>query len=245
MKGQRQARRRPSQLEFTLRTWGGARRGAGRNPKRNKAGVAHGRRPPLASRFPVHVTLKLLPVVGNPRRNRLYKRVEEAIGAGNKKQGFRVCHFSVQDGHIHLICEAHSATALSRGVQGVSIRIARAINKALYRKGKVFADRFHSRILRTPTETRNALNYLLNNRIGHIVRRGYEPGVKVWIDPYSSGPWFNGWKVRPDHGRALGPDPPVAEPRTWLLGRGWRMRGLLMPGDVRAPRPSRRLRPAR
>jgi REP-associated tyrosine transposase len=242
MTGQKQARRRPSQLEFTLRTWGGARRGAGRKPKGPKARVGHDSRPPLASRFPVHVTLKLLPVVGNPRRERLYQRIEDAIRAGNKKQDFRVCHFSVQDGHIHLICEAHNASALSRGVQGVSIRIARAINRALNRKGKVFADRFHSRVLRTPTETRTTLAYVLNNRVSHILRRGDEPAAKVWIDPCSSGPWFDGWKVQPDHGSARGPDPPVAKPKTWLLETGWRFRGLLVPGDVRVPRPARRRR---
>ncbi|HEX5051991.1 MAG TPA: hypothetical protein VFZ65_09480, partial [Planctomycetota bacterium] len=44
---------------------GGRRAGAGRKPKGETAGVHHREREALASRFPVHVTVKLLP--GLPR----------------------------------------------------------------------------------------------------------------------------------------------------------------------------------
>jgi len=173
----------------------------------------------------------------------VYKRLERALGAGSIKPDFRVCHFSVQDGHIHLICEADDAPALSRGVQGVNIRIARAINNALGRRGKVFADRFHVRPLRTPTETRNALNYVLNNRVGHMARLGFESEPELWIDPCSSGRWFDGWRVLPEQAPACGPDPPLPAPETWLLAAGWRRLGLLVPGDARERRPSSRRRP--
>ena len=225
-------RRRPRQLELTLRTWGGRRSGAGRKPAGRKATVAHAPRAPLASRFPVHVTLKLRQVIGNPRRRWLTKRIEAAIRAGGNKPDFRVCHFSVQDGHIHLIVEAHDATALSRGVQGLSIRIARKLNQALGRTGKVFADRFHSRILRTPNEVKNALNYVLNNRISHGRRMGFEPGLGVWMDPCSSAAYFDGWKEVPEHPPARAGPRPVVEPHTWLLRTGWRLRGLLVPGEA-------------
>jgi len=36
---------------------------------------------------------------------------------------------------------AHDAMALARGIQGLSIRIAKAVNRALDRRGPVFADR--------------------------------------------------------------------------------------------------------
>ncbi|MEO6595642.1 MAG: hypothetical protein ABIP94_12890 [Planctomycetota bacterium] len=43
---------------------------------------------------------------------------------------------------------------LARGLLGLAIRIARCLNKLWQRKGKVFADRYHDRILKTPRKTR-------------------------------------------------------------------------------------------
>ena len=48
-------------------------------------------------------------------------------------------------------------------MQGLLIRVARGLNRFWERKGKVFADRFHARVLRTPREVRNALHYLFHN----------------------------------------------------------------------------------
>jgi hypothetical protein len=65
----------------------------------------------------------------------------------------------------------------------------------------VFADRFHDHVLRTPTEVRNALRYVLGNAWRHGIR--YVDG----LDPFTSaGP------------RGV----PLPEPHSWLLARGWR-----------------------
>src|SRR5262249_22714935 len=72
-------------------------------------------------------------------------------------------HFSVQSDHIHLLVEADEPAALVRGMQGLAIRVAKSVNRALKRCGAVWADRFHARTLRTPREVRNALVYVLNN----------------------------------------------------------------------------------
>jgi hypothetical protein len=77
----------------------------------------------------------------------------------------------VQKDHLHLIVEAANREALSRALQALAIRVARAINRVLGRKGKVFADRYHMRILKTPTEVKNALRYVLDNRWKHNPRR--------------------------------------------------------------------------
>jgi len=68
-----------------------------------------------------------------------------------------VLQFSVQRDHIHLLVEAPDGRALSRGLQGLAIRIAKGVNRILGRRGRVWADRFHARALRTPREVRNAL----------------------------------------------------------------------------------------
>jgi len=60
--------------------------------------------------------------------------VEAALAKGSKKF-FRVCEYSVQRNHIHLIVEADDTVALSRGMQGLVARIAKAVNRTMHRKG--------------------------------------------------------------------------------------------------------------
>jgi putative transposase len=85
-----------------------------------------------------------------------------AVGAAS-----RVVAFSVQSNHVHLVVEAHDAPTLSRGVQGLAIRLARAVNRVLDARGRVFRERFHARELRTPREVRSALVYVLLNARKH------------------------------------------------------------------------------
>jgi REP element-mobilizing transposase RayT len=159
--------------------------------------------------------------------------VRAALAAASHA-GFRVVHFSVQADHVHLLVEARDAGALSRGMRGVAIRLARAINRARGRRGPVWADRYHARALTTPREVRAALVYILMNHKKHrpatewrayAPGRNYRPGA-AGIDPCSSGRWFDGWR---EH-RALRPagvPSPVAAPRTWLARDGWRRYGLI------------------
>src|SRR5690606_23810810 len=55
---------------------------------------------------------------------------------------------------------------------GLSIRIAKAVNRVLNRCGKVFGDRYHARALKTPRETRFALRYVLLNIKKHLAQAG-------------------------------------------------------------------------
>jgi putative transposase len=150
--------------------WGGRRKGAGRKAKGERPGVSHRGRPVLPSRFPVHVTLRVLAHVWNLRSRRGFRVVERALALGGDRLGFRVCEFSVQGNHFHLITEALDAPSLSRAMQGLSVRLARGLNRMMGRMGKVLADRFHARILRTPTEVRRAVTYVRNNRAVHRAR---------------------------------------------------------------------------
>ena len=121
--------------------------------------------------------------------------------------------------------------ALARGMQGLTIRMARHLNRALGRRGRVFADRYFSRVLKTPREVRNCLAYVLNNEQRH--RLGKRPGLRaLQLDPFSSAPTFDGWRVQPlVRPRDTGP-PAVVPPQTWLLATGWRRHGLLVPAYV-------------
>ena len=158
-----------------------------------------------------------------------------ALVAGSVKEGFRICQFSIQGTHIHLVTEARSNGALSRGMQGFQISAARRINRALGRSGKVFADRFHDVHLTSPRQVRAALCYVLNNARRHGERLEARWGG---IDPFSSAWHFDGWA---DDGwrRGLSPPdgaPPVAPAESWLLATGWRRRGLIGVEEVPAGR---------
>jgi len=124
--------------------------------------------------------------------------------------------FSIQSNHVHLIVEADDRGALSRGMKGIAVRIARTLNRLWKRRGGVFSDRFHARALRTPREVRSVLVYVLQNARHHGLRI-------LGVDLYSSGPWFDGWK----QGLVLADDGPVARATTWLLREGWRRHGLI------------------
>lgn len=197
-------RRKPVQLGLAWRCHGGARKGAGRKPVGKKAGVPHRKRPALARRFPVHVTVRMLPHVWNLRSRRSFRVIGRAVFAGASRFGARLCEFSVQGNHLHLVVEAADQRALSRAMKGLSVRLARGLNGLMNQRGQVVADRYHSRILRTPTEVKRAVEYVCHNFRRHAVRRGGNLET-AYIDPYSS--------LNKEHGIVL------PEARTWLLGQ--------------------------
>jgi REP element-mobilizing transposase RayT len=175
------------------------------------------------------------------RQPDLHPAIEDClreIAALAHERGFRVVHYTIQAHHLHLIVEASQRQALSRGMQGLAIRMARRINKVLQRRGKVFIDRYFERILETPKQTRNCLCYVLQNERRHAAQRG-ERCEAGWIDPCSSGRFFDGWRGRRNKAPpARGA--PVRPAHSWLLSRGWRRHGLIGLDEVPGCSPGRR-----
>jgi REP element-mobilizing transposase RayT len=167
------------------------------------------------------VTLRVHRDVPNLRRRAFLPVLTDALRAGNERFGLRLCQYVVLGNHLHLIVEAADARALARGVQGLSIRLARRLNRAAHRRGRFFADRYHARALRTPTEVHRALAYVLLNQRKHAAERSSAAPPRG-LDAFSSGAWFDGWD-RPAPRSA--DDAPVVAPRVWLLTTGWGMRG--------------------
>ena len=139
--------------------------------------------------------------------------------------------------HLHLLAEAQDRRALSRGLQGLSIRVAKAVNRRLGRRGSVFADRYHSRALKTPREARLALRDVLLNAKNH--ERDGSRIAAGFVDGRSSAPWFDGWS-RPREiafvqgAAASESEAPVVAPRTRLLRVGFKRAGPLDPDDAPA-----------
>ncbi len=192
-----------TEMKFKYPGRGGYREGAGR-PKKPGAGVPHRPRALLKARHPVHVTVRVLDDVAKLRSKACFRAVARALATAQERFGFRVVHFSVQANHLHVIAEIEDGRSLARGMQGLGVRVARALNRELGRRGKVFADRYHAHALRSPREVANAVAYVQGNAVIHAVRRG-EAVHPDAIDPMSSG-----WE------RHI-----VVEPRTWLLRCGW------------------------
>ena len=188
------------QRELPFRSHGGRRPGAGR--KRGHR-VSHAERPKFRRPTPVHVTLRVRDHVWNLRSGRCFRRIRRSLAAARGRFGMRVIEFSVLGNHLHLIVEADDDAALSRGLQGLAIRIAKALNALMASAGKIFADHYHSRLLLTPTELLHAIGYVLANAAHHYGIRG--------PDLYSSESLSRG-----DRHELLLP------PRSWLLRVGVR-----------------------
>jgi REP element-mobilizing transposase RayT len=236
----RRQKKKPRQGVLPFRQNGGRRPGAGRKPKGEKAGVSHAPRPRLAARFPAHITLKLLKGLPRMRSKNEYKALRAAFAAGCKGTAraadgdtFRLCHYAVLNDHLHLLVEAHDREALSRGLQGLAIRIAKALNRLWRRRGTVFADRYHDRILKTPREVRNALCYVLANGKKHAAQ-GREVHLHAVIDTFSSAPWFDGFRERVTVRGLDTIERPTTDARSWMLTIGWRRHGLLSVHDLPA-----------
>jgi REP element-mobilizing transposase RayT len=182
-------------IQLELPTWGGRRKGAGRKAMGPLRRVSHKKRPAHALRFPLHAVLRTREEVPRLRKKEMFLAIREALRAGAERAGFRIVHYSVQGNHIHLVVEAENKQTLSRGMQGLAVRIARAVNRAALRRGRVFADHYFARELRTPAEVRRAVRYVLDNRMLH-------GGLDPQTDDCASAA-------------------PMTAPRTWLLTVGW------------------------
>ena len=193
------------QQDLPFKQWGGKRKGAGRKRKASRPRVPHRKR----SKFrkgALHVSLRMRQEVWNLRTRRCFRAIRQAFEKGCQQLGFRLIHFSVQGNHIHAIVEAADPESLARAMKGLEVRMARALNRVMKRSGPVFADRYHSRLLRTPREAAHAVRYVLENHAVHARREGWP--IPQGIDPYCS---------LAEHD----PGPPmVAEPVWWMLRVG-------------------------
>lgn len=236
------AGRRHVQTEMDFkRDKNGQRRGrsnkrAGRKPNGPRAGVSHRKRAVVDPRHPQHITLRVVDEIGWLRKFDMFAAIRRALRTATaRRNSFRIVHISVQNTHVHLICEASDQTALSRGLQGFEISAAKRLNAAfsarrrlrLRRRGGVFSDRYHAQALATPSQVRNAIGYVLNNWRRHGVHRNEVSTLANGrFDPYASGLFFAGWREwlreHPFVLPRLYEPPLLSKPESWLLRAGWR-----------------------
>jgi len=195
---------RNAQLALKLTQRGGERSGAGRKPKAQWPQVSHKARPRFAKPSPAHVTLRVRTHVWNLRSRRCFRLIEASLEDARERFGLRVIEFTVLGNHLHLVVEADSDVSFSRGMHGLGVRIAKAMNRLMGRRGSVFADHYHSHLLLTPTEVVYAIAYVLGNYAHHF---GGAPSG----DSFSSGAYGASTRRRV-----------LSVPVSWLLRVGWR-----------------------
>jgi putative transposase len=173
----------------------------------------------------------------------MYRAIRGASICAAVRGRIRIVHISIQRTHVHMIVEAENKKALARGMQGFQISAARLINTALgdgtrRRKGSVFVDRYHLVVLKSPTQARHAVSYVLNNWRKHAEDR--QAASVALVDRFSSGCSFAGWKelehqrmweIPADHDPLV-----VCPPRSWLLTRGWKLVGPISAREVPSKR---------
>ncbi len=229
------------QTQFDLpfrRPRGGKRAGAGRP---NRSGLqSHRKRPALDSKHPVHVTLKLTPGLPSLRRKEVFRCLRESVRLAREK-GLHIVHFAILSNHVHLILEP-AQDSLRRPLQSLGVSFAKRMNFLMRRQGAVLLGRYHLHVLKTPTETRRALAYVLTNEARHRrkthgtnqARPQSANRFEVSLDPFSSAFRFQDWKSL--MGEAVDfqaaswseafietwYDEILSEARTWLLRAGWK-----------------------
>jgi hypothetical protein len=222
-------------------SWGGYRPGSGRRPKGEVSGVSHHTRADVSSRNPVRVALKIKPELGSLRKKRIHAVIRGALSEGCDSGDFRICHYAVQPAGLLLIVEADDRAALSRGMQGVNVRIAKSLNRLWERNGAVFADRYETEILKSSQVVRDTLSSVFNGG------RLYDNIPRDEADPFSSARYFDGWKNEPRRLEPAEGAPPVARPRSALLKSAWRKHGLIDVNEMprQMPRTTSRATPRR
>jgi hypothetical protein len=220
----------------TRGTWGGRRAGAGRKPGPNPK-TPHRALGTHTAKRPVLMTLHAR--IDGLRTERPFDAIVRAIAGTNAlaPDDFRIVHFAVAASHVYLVVEARDARSLSSGARSIAIRIARYVNDALARTGRLWADRWRRRDLKTPEDVRRTLVHLFSSFRG-------TRGGRARIDSYSSAAWFDGFRgwspasgAAPPFGepragvaasfKAANAPSPVAPPRSALLGTDWRKLGLI------------------
>ena len=201
---------------------GGHRKGAGQKKTRVNE-PSHARRKVINFRKPMHITIRLAPNKPSLREKRMQLAFLRAIGKA-KARGLAVQHYALVGNHAHFMVETEDNRSLARGMMSLTKTLSWAVRKIFNIGGSLFAGRFHTQILDTPTQVRNAMRYVLFNFSKH-------ENVKPYGDIFSSIFCFREIeKLMPGDRIHLVKSPPwmsqlseaLTPARSWLQTTGWK-----------------------
>jgi REP element-mobilizing transposase RayT len=96
--------------------------------------MPHSLRAPLASRFPVHVTLRTVDGLSTLRSRACFGAIDSAFKLARRRQTVRLLEFSAQGNHLHLVVEAADAMRLARGMRASASASPSASTRCLWRR---------------------------------------------------------------------------------------------------------------
>lgn len=103
-------------------------------------------------------------------------------------QGLRVVHYTLERDHVHLYAETSENKVLAKGMKALGVSLVKKINRNFKTKGSCYKTRYHLRVLKSASEAKYVLNYILKNGIKH--KRS-----KSIIDPYNSALVLHDFKI--------------------------------------------------
>jgi hypothetical protein len=131
---------------------------AGKRRRRIDVGpVPHRARPEITPGQPVLVKLKMLPHVPALQGKKTMRIVTEAFEAASDRLGVKVRRYSVREHRIHLIVEPDDEASLWRAMKGLSVRLARGLNRLSGGDGRVMADRYEVKVLSSEEEVEHVV----------------------------------------------------------------------------------------
>ena len=157
---------------------------AGR-PAIHDIGIRHIKRAEIRRPTPLHLTIKL--IRADIQNKIILKALRRAIMRA-RLQGMVVIHYSLEHDHIHLYAESSDNGTLARGMKALGVTLVKRINGHFKNKGSCYKTRYHLRILKSASEVKNVLNYILKNGIKHKRTRSV-------IDPYNSAIVLHDFRV--------------------------------------------------
>jgi Transposase IS200 like len=157
---------------------------AGR-PAIHDIGIRHIKRAEIRQATPLHLTIKL--IRADIQNKIILKALRRAIMRA-RLQGMVIIHYSLEHDHVHLYAETSDNGTLARGMKALGVTLAKRINGYFKARGRCYKTRYHLRILKSASEVKNVLNYILKNGIKH------KRTTQV-IDPYNSAIVLHDFKL--------------------------------------------------
>jgi hypothetical protein len=139
--------------------------------------MPHPLRAPLASRFPVHVTLRTVDGLATLRSRACFGAIDSAFKLARRRQTVRLVEFSVQGNHLQLVVEAADAMRLAPGHAGLGLSIAKRLNALLVAAPKTWL---------LSVGFRRAPRYRDRKRMRHPLRQRFEARA----EPLSGSAWL-------------------------------------------------------
>ena len=157
---------------------------AGRRAIHDK-GIRHTKREEIHRPTPLHLTVKLNKA--NIQNKIILKGLRHAILRA-RLQGLKIIHYTLEHNHVHLYAEASENKILGKAMKAFGVSLAKKINRHFKTKGRCYKNRYHLRVLKSASEVKNVLNYILKNGIKH-------KRTKSIFDPYNSAMVLHNYKL--------------------------------------------------